>query len=360
MAIAEQIDPMGRPMSHHVNDGPLGAPAPVDGRTLVDDLLDRAVERRPLRLAPGQANSGASLEAVVLDDGTRLVVKRFSPATDLLMRLTHDSWRAATLWTTGVFDRLPSVLDHATLVAAPEDDGWVLVMRDVGEAIAGWDRVLSREECRRLLTATAAMHAAFAGERIAGLCPAIDWLTFMTPPVMDVWRGDPSGLPDWTLRGWVAFFDVAPRDVAEAVAAIHAAPVPLAAELERCKPTLVHGDLSADNFGFTPDRVVVLDWGAATGGPAALEVTAFLANCRWLAGPDPDAIIDDARAAAGEHHDERALHLAFLATFANYAWLPVDRAVNHPDPARRQLEQAGFEWWVGRVRQALESAWSPL
>jgi hypothetical protein len=328
-------------------------------RPAIDALLGRSVERRPLRFGPGQANSGASLEAVVLDDGARLVVKHFSPATDLLMRLTHDRGRSATLWTSGVFDRLPSVVDHAMLAAAPEGDGWILVMRDVGSSIAGWDRVLTREECRRILTATAAMHAAFAGERIPGLCPAIDWMTFMTPPVMEAWRGDPSGLPDWTLRGWDAFFDVAPAEVAGAVAAIHADPAPLAGELERCEPTLVHGDLSADNFGFTPDRVVVLDWGAATGGPAALEVAAFLANCRWLVGPDPDAIVDDARAAAGESHDERALELAFLATFANYGWLHADRAVNHPDPARRQRERASLEWWVGRVQHALASTWSP-
>jgi aminoglycoside phosphotransferase (APT) family kinase protein len=328
-------------------------------RAAIDALLSRTVERRPLQFSPGQANSGASLEAVVLDDGSRLVVKRFSPVTDLLMRLTHDRGRAATLLTSGVFDRIPSVVDHATLAAAPDGDGWILVMRDVGEAIVGWDRVLTREECRRILTATAAMHAAFAGERIPGLCPAIDWMSFMMPPVMEPQRGDPSGLPDWTLRGWAAFFDVASVDVAGAVAALHADSAPLAGELERCEPTLVHGDLSPDNFGFTPDRVIILDWGAATGGPAALEVTTFLANCRWVAGSDPDAIVDDARVAAGERHDERALQLAFLATFANYGWLHADRAVNHPDPARRQREQAHLDWWTGRVRHALESTWSP-
>jgi thiamine kinase-like enzyme len=181
----------------------------------------------------------------------------------------------------------------------------------------------------------------------------------MTPPVMEPLRSDPNGLPDWTLRGWEAFFDVVPADVAAAVAAVHADPAPLAAELERCEQTLVHGDLSGDNFGFTLDRVVILDWGLAMGGPAAIEVTALLANCRWNAGPDPDVVIDDARAAAGERHDERALQLAFLATFANYGWLHADRAVNHPDPARRQREQANLEWWVGRVRHALASTWAP-
>ncbi len=327
---------------------------------MVDDLLGRAVERTPLRFAPGQANSGAPLEAVVLRDGTRLVVKRVSPATDVLMRLTHDHGRAATLWTTGVFDRLPPVIDHATLVAAPDGDGWVLVMRDVAHAIVTWDRILTRGECRRFFAAAAHMHAAFAGERIAGLCSVVDWMTFMTPPAMEPWRGSPGGLPDWTLRGWEVFFDVVPRDVATAIAAIHAHPAPLARELERVEPTLVHGDLAPGNVGLTPDRVVVLDWALATRGPAALEYASFLANFRWRAGPDPDAIVDDIRAACGERHDERALRLALLATFANYGWLHADRAAAHPDAVRRPQEQACLDWWVACARHALETAWSPI
>jgi hypothetical protein len=346
-------------MAHRVDHGPLGAAATADGRALVAALLGRAVERKPLRFAAGQANSGASLESVVLDDGTRLVVKRFSAASDVIMRLTHDQGRAATLWTSGVFDRVPFVVEHATIAAAPEDGGWILVMRDVGETLAGWDRVLTREQCRRLLAAAAAMHAAFAGERLAGLCPTIDWIAFMTPPVMGTVRNDPSGLPDWTLQGWATFFDVIPTDIAEAIAAVHADPAPLAAELERCAPTLVHGDLSAGNVGFTPDRVVFLDWGLANAGPAELEVAAFLANCRWLAGPDPDAIVAEACAAAGERHDERALQLAFLAAFASYGWLHAYRTFTNPRPERQPLEQSYLQWWVGRVRDALESTWSP-
>jgi hypothetical protein len=343
---------MDRPMPSDANHGLPGPAHRADGPALVAALLAQAVERAPLRFAPGQANSGASLERVVLQDGTRLVVKRFSPATDLLMRLTRDHGRAATLWTDGILDRIPWVLDHATLAVARDGEGWVLVMRDVGETITGLDRVLTREECRRILAATAAMHAAFAGERIAGLCPTIDWLAMLTPPVMEPLRGDPTGLPDWALRGWDTFF-------AAAVAAVHADPAPLAAELERCEPTLVHGDLTPNNIGLAPDRVVLLDWGLATNGPAALETTMFLANCRWRTGPDPDAIVADARAAAGERHDERALHLAFLGTFASYGWLFADGAANRPDPERRRQERLHLDWWVGRARHALTSAWSP-
>ena len=350
---------MDRPGPRRADRPPPGNPCRPDGRALVDDLLGRAVARTPLRFAPGQANSGAALEAVTLADGTRLVVKRFSAADDLLMRLTRDAGRAAALWTGGAFDRLPPAIDHATLAAAPEGDGWVLVMRDVGAALLGDERTLTRAESRRILTAAAAMHAAFAGERLAGLCAVLDWTTFMLPRVMEPWRGAPGGLPDWALRGWELFFDAAPADVAAAVAAIHNRPEALAAELGRCEPTLVHGDLSPANVGLTPDRVVVLDWALATGGPAALEVAAFLANFRWRVGSDPETILADARAAAGARHDERALGLALLATFANYGWLFVERAVAHPVRERRPWERVHLDWWVGRIREALATAWSP-
>ena len=334
---------------------------PIDetGRALINDLLTHVVERTPLRFAQGQANSGAPLEAVVLDDGTHMVVKHISPATDLLMRLTHDRGRAATLWTTGVFDRLPPAIDHATLATAPEADGWIIVMYDVGATILGRERILTREDCRQIFAAAAQMHAAFAGQQIVGLCSMIDWITCMTPPVMERWRGSSGGFADWTLRGWERFFDIAPIDVATAVAAIHADPEPLARELERCEPTLVHGDFSPENIGLTADRVVVLDWALATWGPAALEFASFLANFRWRVGPDPNLIVADIRAACGERHDERSLQLAMLAAFVSYAWLPTDHAAAHPDPLRRAQEQACLDWWIDRARAALEMVWAP-
>ena len=65
--------------------------------------LDRVVERRELDGHDGR--SGASLERVVLDDGSRLVVKRTSPAVDLVMRITgRRVSREYLLWRAGVLD----------------------------------------------------------------------------------------------------------------------------------------------------------------------------------------------------------------------------------------------------------------
>jgi hypothetical protein len=51
-------------------------------------LLDAAVERAPVS---DDGRSGATLERVVLADGSRVVVKRFDSSVDLVMRLSGDT-----------------------------------------------------------------------------------------------------------------------------------------------------------------------------------------------------------------------------------------------------------------------------
>ena len=69
-------------------------------------LLDGARERMPL--ADNDGKSGAVIERAVLADGTRVIVKCFDPAQDMVMRLTGDTrGREVELFTSGVLDRLP-------------------------------------------------------------------------------------------------------------------------------------------------------------------------------------------------------------------------------------------------------------
>src|SRR4051794_28457828 len=115
-------------------------------------LLDHAVERLPL--AGHDGRSGALLERVLLDDGTRLVVKRTSPSLDLVMRVTGATEsREFTLWKAGVLDNLPGGVGSALVGAWREGNKTVLAMRDLGDAVVGWSRRISREECRGLLAA---------------------------------------------------------------------------------------------------------------------------------------------------------------------------------------------------------------
>jgi aminoglycoside phosphotransferase (APT) family kinase protein len=146
----------------------------------------------------------------------------------------------------------------------------------------------------------------------------------------------------------------------DAVGAVHKRPERLAAELERCATTLIHGDLWLSNVGLSPDRVVLLDWGVATQAPPAFEFTMFLTGAWSRILATRDEVIDDVRAVSGEQHDERALQLAFLATYAELGWNKALDAVEHWDPAIRRREADDLAWWTGRVRRALEKTWSPV
>lgn len=323
----------------------------------VAELLDRVVMRTPLRQT-SQGYSGATLERIVLADGRALVVKRISPERDVAMRLTHDRGRAGLLWTTGVMARFPPVIDPA-IVAAEPTDGWIVVMRDVADALLTDDRVLTRDESRRILAAAAALHEAFRGERIEGLCSLTDHLRLFSPQTA-AREHDANPIFAWVERGWTRFAEIVPEDVTEAMRAIHARPEELATELERCETTLIHGDLWLSNIGLRPERVIVLDWGLAAQAPPAFEFTLYLTGAWSRIEASRETLLDDIRAACGVWHDERALQLSLVATFAEYGWNKALDAVDHSDPVIRAREAADLTWWVDRVRQALETTWSPV
>jgi aminoglycoside phosphotransferase (APT) family kinase protein len=308
----------------------------------------------------GPGFSGATLESVTLNDGTRLVVKRISPSWDMAMRATHDRGRAATLWTSGALDRLPPSIDHAIVAAEPEGDGWVIVMRDVSSALLPEGHSLTRAQFRRVFAAARDMHRAYRGVRIDDLCTLTDHLSTLTPAAMAQFADRDDWLPRMLPRGWELFDDLVPNDIAAAVRAIHARPALLAAELERSWTTMLHGDLWIANFGLLPERVVFLDWGLATCAPPVLEFTMFLTGCWSRVTATRDEMITDIRALYGDDHDERALQLAFIATFSEFGWNKALDVVEHPDPALRAQEEGELHWWIATVRAALESTWSPV
>lgn len=129
---------------------------------------DQIAHREPL--AGNNAASGATLERLTLTDGRRLIAKTVSPELDQIMRVTHDEGRAATLFTSGLLDRLPPVIDHTTLGAERDGERWTIYMRDVGDRLFSFDHRLTREEATRVLEAMVAMHRTFQGEELTGLC----------------------------------------------------------------------------------------------------------------------------------------------------------------------------------------------
>ena len=316
-------------------------------------LLAGAVERVPLDGHDGR--SGARLERVRLADGRSLVVKRARPGEDLAAAATSDAnGREQALWRAGVLDRLPMEVGHPVLDAWAEADGTVVtVMRDLGTAVLGWERRRSAAETGRIVDAAAAVHAAFAGQHVAGLCSLEDRLALFAPSTIR--RHVPQGHPlrERVLRGWEVFADAVPADVADAVLAVLADPRPLANRLRAAGTTLLHGDLWLVNVALEGDRVVLLDWGLATAGPPALEVVSFLAGCASRLDVPREAVLDRFRRAESALHDEPTLRLALLAGLSELGWTKALDATSHPDPGLRARERADLDWWVARARAAL-------
>ncbi len=312
-------------------------------------VLEGTLERTPL--VDNDGKSGATLERVVLADGTRVVVKRFDPGQDLVMRLTGDSrGREVELWQRGLFDRVP--VGHAVLGGWFEDGYGVLVMRDLGDAPLRWHDVLSAEQTRELLRGVVALHRAFTGGPPEGLASLSDVVGLFEPRRMRPYAGTP--LIDVALRGWEHWADEVPGEVGERVLALAHDTGPLAAALQACTPTMVHGDLATVNLAFEPSGLTLIDWGMATAAPGALDIGRFLAGCAHVVSGTPDEFLAAYRQEAGEVYDERATRLGLLAGLVWLGWNKALDVVEHPDPAVRAREKAALPWWLDRAREGLE------
>ena len=330
-------------------------------------VLDNAVEREPVG---DDGRSGATLERVLLADGSRVVVKRFDPSADLVMRLSGDDHgREVDFFRDGLFDRLPAN------VASPVLDGWydeeghgVLVMRDLGGAVLSWTSILTPEQAATMLGDVAELHAAFLGTPPAGLTPLAAVLSMFEPQRIRPLAG--AALVDYALRGWEYWPEVAPGEVGDRVLALAQDTAPLTAACLDLPATLLHGDLATVNMAFEPDRpgcLTLIDWGMATAGPAELDIGRLLAGCAHLFGPlggQPesativprlDALVALQRQAAGPAHDESALRLGLLAGLTWLGWNKALDIVEHPDPAVRERERAALPWWLHQAELAFET-----
>jgi hypothetical protein len=330
-------------------------------------LLGSAVDRSPVN---DDGRSGAALERVLLADGSRVVVKRFDPTVDLVMRLSGDArGREVDFFRRGLFDLLPSSVLHPVLDGWYEDDGrGVLVMRDLGDAVLGWTSIVTRQQARTLFDACADLHTAFRGSAPPGLTPLGAVLRMFEPGRIGPYAG--AGLVDSALRGWEYWPEVAPGEVGERVLALAQDTAPLTAACLALPTTLLHGDLATVNMAFEPDRpgcLTLIDWGLAAVGPGEVDIGRLLAGCAHLFGPVGerpesativarlDGLVDLQRRAAGAAHDEAALRLGLLAGLTWLGWNKALDIVEHPDPAVRERERVALPWWLHRAEQAFET-----
>jgi phosphotransferase family enzyme len=318
-------------------------------------ILEGARERGPFAGEGGR--TGAAFERAVLADGTPVVIKHASP-DDWLMVATGGVNHLDRLWRAGVFDRVPDVIDHTMITIEQDGDGFVLVMRDVSSDVLAEGRVLSRGENRRVLQAMDEMYREFWGKDVPG-CPLSRHLGAFTPKISaSVDRLD-TPIPALMRRGWDMFGDVAPDDVTRAMHAILDDPGTLVGELEKRPSTFIHGDLRLHNMGMTADRVVLLDWEIAGNAPPAVEFGWYLIISASRIDATREQICDDYRETAGDRFDPRAFELGMTTALMCLGWNKTIDILENPDPAIRAQERADLDWWIARVRIALEE-WSPI
>ena len=329
-------------------------------------VLDTALDRVPVN---DDGRSGATLERVLLADGSRVVVKRFDPAVDMVMRLSGDTrGREVEFIGRGTLDHLPTTVVHPVLDGWYDDDGHgVLVMRDLGDAVLTWE--LHRHPGSGRHDAPCRRRPPRGVPRLGAgrVDPLSSVLGLFEPRRIRPFAGE--ALADLALRGWEYWPEVAPGEVGERVLTLAQDTAPLTAACLALPTTLLHGDLATVNMAFEPDRpgcLTLIDWGLAAAGPAELDIGRLLAGCAHLFGPVGraesetivarlDGLVALQREVAGPAYDDTALRLGLLSGLTWLGWNKALDIVEHPDPAVRERERVALKWWLRQAALAFET-----
>jgi aminoglycoside phosphotransferase (APT) family kinase protein len=298
--------------------------------------------------------SGNRIDRLVLRDGRALIAKRIVPGSDWLGRATRDPGREALLFADGVFARMPPSVDPAIVAAEPEGDAWWVVMRDVSADLLDDSTPLTRDQNRFVLARAAEMWAEFWDEQVPHLSTLADRLAFAVPAISVRERDEVDILPKQFEAAWEAFADAVDDDVGEAVLELVADVEPLASALAARGTTLIHGDLRDENIALPDGRLVLLDFGLAAQGHPAAELAWYMVHDVWRIEATHDEVVEDFRQALGERDDPVALELGLISGLVQYGWIFGHSALVHTDPAEREWARQELDWWVPRVRHALE------
>jgi hypothetical protein len=328
--------------------------ATSDGYPSLREEVGRATSRTAVAGHAGK--SGAALERVVLADGRMLVVKRFSPRSDLLMATRGERVGPEHVaWSTGLLDRLPARVGHPVVGSWVEGDTTVVVMRDLGDEVLSWEHRLDRSRARWVVRRVADLHLAFLGQPVEGFTPLADHLAVFAPARMRPHVDDGNPLAAAALRGWELFGEQVPLDVADAVTRLLDDPRPLADALLRRPSTLLHGDLATVNMAFEGDRLILIDWAMAVRGPGAVDVARFVAGCSQVVDASREEVLAEYADALGPAHDETAMRLALLAGLVWLGWNKALDAALNPEPEKRDRERDDLAWWVSQARATLRA-----
>lgn len=329
--------------------------------TPVSDLLDRASFREAVR--PGDGRSGSTFERLTID-GQGFFLKRLSPASDWIMRVTGDHvHRPYLVWQAGIMRQAPASIDH-TVVAmeihgAGDEAVLSMLMRDVGlYLVPEGDAVVPSAQHEGFIEHLAELSASFWGweDTVGGLATMAERIRFFAPDNIA------AELTTKTVPGAIAAADAGWRTLAQrspklfrVATAIHKEPELVTRPLARTPVTFLQGDWKMGNLGTHPDgRTILLDWAYPGSGPACWDLCWYLAlNCARL--PETkDAAIARFRGAL-ERLDvptegwwDTQLDLSMVAMMATFGW---EKALGDDEELR---------WWERRVADAVDRHGLPI
>ena len=336
-------------------------------------LLERPVTTvTAVPVDDAQTSTEARFQRLTLDDGSApgLFVKIVDPAQDWVAYVTADDRRrAVALWSEGLFERMPSEADAAVLACAEWEDGYAVLMPDLGAQLPVSGAVLAPAGFDALLEAMAAMHAAFWGDASLddphlGLCAPEAFLSHTSPGRAARHRKQhDSWIFGVVEEGWDALPTFMDAGLVAELRALNDDPAPILRALEACPRTLVHSDIRPANFAIGQSNgahsVAFIDWGRPLAGAASLDL-GYLLGWTVFERPYP---VDEVIA-----NYEDALQRR-LPTRLDAAWWERVRDVGilggllnticfHALGARGEDEAAATEastlgWWQPRMRRAL-------
>jgi len=324
----------------------------VTSARTVARLLGRASSRETV--LPSDARAGAAYERVTVN-GEAYFVKRLSPASDWIMRVTGDHvHRPYLVWQAGIMDRAPGCIDHT--VVAMDLDGeadqavLTMVMRDVGGCLVPpGDTVVPPGQHASFVAHMAALAAAFWGwDDDIGLTTMAQRLRFFAPDniAAELAVAEVPGPIAAAAAGWSALPGRSPL-LAQVARLVHDKPEVITGPLARTPRTFLHGDWKMGNLGAHSDgRTILLDWAYPGSGPACWDLCWYLALNRARLPEPKEAVISRFRAALEERGIntgrwwQEQLDLCMIGIMTTFGW---EKALGDPGE---------LAWWQDRVAEA--------
>ena len=319
----------------------------------VTGVLARATSVEGVR--PTDARAGADYERVTAD-GLSYFLKRLSPATDWIMRVTGDHvHRPYLVWRAGVMDKAPACIDHTVVamdVAGTGDQAVLSVlMRDIGPCLVPpGDAPVRQAQHEAFLAHMAELSAAFWGwHDDIGLTTMAQRARFFAPDNIagELATDDVPGPLAAAAAGWQRLPQRSALlwDIARLV---HERPEVISGPIADTPCTFLHGDWKMGNLGSHADgRTILLDWAYPGSGPACWDLCWYLALNRARLPEPKEAAIDRYRTALEASGIstapwwERQLDLCMIGIMAAFGW-------------EKALGDAGeLGWWEDRIAGAV-------